>query len=120
MDSWLVLIQQHHPVTSAGTTTWKTSRCSSKTKPILRNNVPAAPHVRAALCCRDCFLCAHCGRKLAPRYTGNGGIHPVYECTRRQTDAHYSSDCARIQADLIDQKVGGRILEILRPDQIEI
>jgi excisionase family DNA binding protein len=57
---------------------------------------------------------------LSPRYTGNGGIHPVYECTRRQQDAHYSSACIRLPADPIDRTVGQRVLEILQPDQIEI
>jgi hypothetical protein len=57
---------------------------------------------------------------LSPRYTGHGGIHPVYECTRRQTDTHYSAACVRLSADLIDQAVCQRILEILQPEQIQI
>jgi len=57
---------------------------------------------------------------LSPRYTGNGGIHPVYECTRRQQEAHYSSACIRLPADPIDRTVGQRVLEVLQPDQIEI
>jgi hypothetical protein len=66
------------------------------------------------------LLCAHCGRRLSPRYTGNGGIYPIYDCTRRKEDAHYSAECVTIQADLVDQAVSARVLEILRPEQVEI
>jgi DNA invertase Pin-like site-specific DNA recombinase len=120
MGSWLVLIQQHHP----GYISWSDYLENQQMLAENQTNSPdqcssgAAREGRALL--QGLLLCAHCGRKLSPRYTGNGGIHPVYECTRRQADAHYSGECVRIQADLIDHKVGGRILEILRPDQIEI
>jgi DNA invertase Pin-like site-specific DNA recombinase len=120
MDSWLVLIQQHHP----GYISWDDYLENQQMLERNQTNTPeqcssgAAREGRALL--QGLLLCAHCGRKLSPRYTGNGGIYPVYECTRRQTDMHYSSECVRIQADLIDQNVGDRILEILRPDQIEI
>jgi DNA invertase Pin-like site-specific DNA recombinase len=120
MDSWLVLIQQHHP----GYISWddylenQQMLEQNQTNSSEQCSSGAAREGRALL--QGLLLCAHCGRKLSPRYTGNGGIYPVYECTRRQTDACYSSQCVKIQADLIDQKVGGRVLEILRPDQIEI
>jgi hypothetical protein len=78
----------------------------------------AAREGRALL--QGMLLCGHCGRRLSPRYTGNGGIHPVYECTRRQQEAHYSSACIRLPADPIDRTVSQRVLEILQPDQIEI
>jgi hypothetical protein len=78
----------------------------------------AAREGRALL--QGLLWCAHCGRRLSPRYTGNGGIYPVYECTRRHEDARYSAQCVHIQADLVDQAIGHRILEILRPEQIEI
>ena len=120
MDSWLVLIQQHH----SGYISWDDYLENQQMLERNQTNTPeqcssgAAREGRALL--QGVLLCAHCGRKLSPRYTGNGGIHPVYECTRRQTDTHYSPECVRIQADLIDQKVGARVLEILHPDQIEI
>jgi excisionase family DNA binding protein len=66
------------------------------------------------------LLCAHCGRKLSARYTGNGGIYPVYECTRRKEDARYSEQCVTIQANRVDQVLSDRILEILQPEQVEI
>jgi DNA invertase Pin-like site-specific DNA recombinase len=120
MDSWLVLIREHHP----GYISWAAYVENQQMLEQNQTNQPercssgAAREGRALL--QGLLLCGHCGRRLSPRYTGHGGIYPVYECTRRQTDTHYSSECVRIQADLIDQTVSNRVLEILRPEQVEI
>jgi len=118
--SWLVLIQEHHP----GYIRWDEYLEHQHMLEANQTNQPerctsgAAREGRALL--QGLLLCGHCGRRLSPRYTGNGGIHPVYECTRRQEDTHYSPDCIRLPADPIDQSVSKRILEILQPDQIQI
>lgn len=120
MDSWLVLIREHHP----GYINWDDYLENQQMLEQNQTNGPdqcssgAAREGRALL--QGLLLCGHCGRRLSPRYLGHGGIYPVYECTRRQTDTHYSSECVRIQADLIDQTISDRVLEILRPEQIEI
>jgi len=120
MDSWLVLIQDHHP----GYINWEEYLENQQMLEQNQTNQPdqllsgAAREGRALL--QGLLLCAHCGRRLSPRYTGNGGIYPIYECTRRHEDARYSAQCVHIQADLVDQALSRRILEILRPEQIEI
>ena len=120
IDSWSVLIPDHHP----GYIRWDDFLENQQMLERNQTNHPeqctsgAAREGHALL--QGLLLCGHCGRRLSPRYTGNGGLHPVYECTRRQTDTHYSSQCVRIQAALIDQAVSDRVLEILRPDQVEI
>ena len=120
MDSWLVLIQQHHP----GYLGWEEYL---ENQQMLEHNqtngaeqlVSSAAREGRALM-QGLVLCAHCGRRLSPRYTGNGGVYPIYECTRRKEDTRYSPQCVRIQADLIDQVICDRVLEILRPEQVEI
>jgi hypothetical protein len=120
MDSWLVLIQEHHP----GYIGWddylenRQMLEQNQTNQLEQCSSGAAREGRALL--QGLLLCGHCGRRLSPRYTGHAGIYPVYECTRRQTDTHYSSECVRIQADLIDKTIRDRVLEILRPEQVEI
>lgn len=117
IDSWQVLIQDHHP----GYISWE--EYLENRQMIERNQTNkrisgAAREGRALL--QGLLLCARCGRRLSPRYTGNGGIHPIYECTRRQEDTHYSSECVKIQADLIDPKIAQRVLEVLQPEQVTI
>jgi hypothetical protein len=120
IQSWLVLIQEHHP----GYISWDEYLEHQQMLEQNQTNQPelcstgAAREGRALL--QGLLLCGHCGRRLSPRYTGNGGIHPRYECTRRQEDTRYSSSCIRLSADVIDRAVGQRILEVLQPEQIEI
>jgi DNA invertase Pin-like site-specific DNA recombinase len=120
IDAWSVLIQGHHP----GYIDWEQFLENQRLIEQNQTNLPAsllggaAREGRALL--QGLLLCSHCGRRLSPRYTGNGGLYPWYECTRRQQDASYSPQCATIQADLIDEVVVHRVMEILRPEQIEI
>jgi DNA invertase Pin-like site-specific DNA recombinase len=120
MGSWLVLIQEHHP----GYIGWDDYLENQRMLEQNQTNTPewcssgAAREGRALL--QGLLLCSHCGRKLSPRYTGNGGIYPIYECTRRKQDAHYSAECVIIQADLVDRAVSDRVLEVLHPEQVEI
>jgi DNA invertase Pin-like site-specific DNA recombinase len=120
IDSWLVLIQEHHP----GYISWDNYLENQQMLEQNQTNTPeqcssgAAREGRALL--QGLLLCAHCGRKLSPRYTGNGGIYPVYDCTRRKEDARYKPEGVTIQADLVDQALSHRVLEILRPEQVEI
>ena len=120
MDAWLVLIQQHHP----GYISWDEYLEHQQMLKQNQTNQPelcssgAAREGRALL--QGLLLCGRCGRRLSPRYTGHGGIRPIYECGRRHEDTDYSPDCIRLSADLIDQAVSQRILEILQPEQIEI
>jgi hypothetical protein len=66
------------------------------------------------------LLCGGRGRRLSPRYKGNGGIYPVYECTARLQDTIRLEDCIHIQANLVDQAVSQRVLEVLQPEQFQI
>jgi len=120
MDSWLVLIQEHHP----GYIRWEDYLENQQMLERNQTNTPeqllagAAREGRALL--QGLLLCAHCGRRLSPRYMGHGGIYPIYECTRRHQDARYSPECVTIQADLVDRVISDRVLKILHPEQIEI
>jgi hypothetical protein len=61
-----------------------------------------------------------CGRRLTPRYTGNGGLYPVYECTWRKREALASQTCIHVRCDLLDRAVAARVLQVLNPAQIQI
>lgn len=120
MESWLVLIRQHH----SGYIGWDDYLENRQMLDQNQTNTPeqcssgAVREGRALL--QGLLLCSHCGRKLSPRYTGHGGVYPIYECTRRKEDARYSAECVTIQADLVDQALSHRLLEILQPEQVEI
>ena len=120
IDSWAVLIQDHH----AAYISWQEylenqqillQNQTNKPQQLLGNSARAG---RALL--QGLLLCAGCGRRLSPRYTGNAGIYPIYECTARHQDTIYRKDCVTIQAGLVDQAISRRVLEVLQPEQLEI
>ena len=120
IDSWSVLIQEHHQPYIG----WP--QYLENQQILLQNqtNKPEqllpdiAREGRALL--QGLLLCGGCGRRLSPRYKGNGGIYPFYECTARHQDTIYRKDCVHIQTNLIDQTVSQRVLEVLQPEQFQI
>jgi DNA invertase Pin-like site-specific DNA recombinase len=120
IDSWTVLIQDHHP----GYISWPQDLDNQQILSQNQTNKPqqilcqTAREGRALL--QGLLLCGGCGRRLSPRYMGNGGIYPIYGCTRRHQDTIYRKECIHIQADLVDRAVSRRVLEVLQPEQFEI
>jgi DNA invertase Pin-like site-specific DNA recombinase len=120
IDSWAVLIQDHHPAYISWQEYLENQQIllqnqTNKPQQLLANSARAG---RALL--QGLLLCAGCGRRLSPRYTGNAGIYPIYECTARHQDTIYRKDCVTIQAGLVDQPISRRVLEVLQPEQLEI
>ncbi|MBN2561026.1 MAG: recombinase zinc beta ribbon domain-containing protein, partial [Phycisphaerae bacterium] len=66
------------------------------------------------------LLCGSCGRRLSVRYEGNGGIYPTYECNRLKREGLAPRSCMHLRCDLLDKPIGERVLEVLKPAQIEI
>ena len=48
------------------------------------------------------------------RYTGNGGIHPVYECIGRWEHGNKAT-CSYVPAKILDNAVSEKILSIPAP-----
>ncbi|MGI0133615.1 MAG: recombinase zinc beta ribbon domain-containing protein [Candidatus Micrarchaeaceae archaeon] len=66
------------------------------------------------------LLCGTCGRRLHPRYTGNGGIYPTYQCNWRRREGLSTTSCMSARCADIDAVVVQRIFELLRADQLQI
>jgi len=118
MDSWNVLIQEHHE----GYLCWEEYL---RTQQVLEKNqtnenvLPSAAREGLALL-QGLLVCAKCGRRVTVRYTGNGGISPSYLCTRSKLDGQSTSHCITVRSAEIDEAISKRVLEALKPAQIEI
>jgi len=120
IDSWSVLIQDHHRAYIS----WQEYLENQK---ILLQNQTNKPEQLLANIAREgrallqgLVLCGGCGRRLSPRYKGNGGIYPAYECTARHQDTIHLKECISIQTNLLDQAMSRRVLEVLQPEQFQI
>ena len=119
-EAWSVLIQDHHPA-------YVSWQAYLENQQLLLQNQTNQPQPMLGHSAREgqallqgLLLCGGCGRRLSPRYTGNGGLYPVYECTRRAQDTVRLPTCVHIQAALVDQAVSRRVLEVFQPEQVQL
>jgi len=120
IDEWQITIPEHH----CGYITWNEYLENQKILEKNRTNGEAtmtSEAVREGLALlQGLLLCGTCGYRLTVRYTGNGGIHPIYECAQRRRDSIYKKDCIAIRSEGLDQAISQRVLEVVTPMQIEI
>ncbi|YCM45157.1 recombinase family protein [Verrucomicrobiaceae bacterium 227] len=116
-EQWQVFIEGHHE----GYINWEQYL---KNQEILKANCPhgkepqlssGAAREGAALL-QGLLICGRCGRRITVRY----GAHPQYECNWHRREGLSSSGCLSTRGDLIDQRIGERVLEAVEPMQIEI
>jgi len=55
---------------------------------------------------------------MTVRYTGTGGIHPLYECIGRWEHGNKAA-CSSVPAGALDQEVSEKILAIMKPSELE-
>lgn len=120
MESWVVLIRDHHE----GYLSWETFMQNQEKLEQNRTNgeqtIFGGPAREGLALLQGLLICGHCGRRLTVRYTGNGGIYPVYECNWRRREGLSTHSCMHIRCDLADGPVVARLLEVVEPQQIEI
>lgn len=120
MDSWQVLIKNHHE----GYITWEEF---SHNKTVLQQNLTcgvetmmSSPPREGEALLQGTLLCGTCGRRMTVRYTGHNGIYPKYECNWRKREGLTGKACLSIRCDIIDQAISTRLLQVMKPAQIEI
>src|SRR5215468_11452492 len=72
-------------------------------------NALAGP-AREGLCLlQGLLLCGICGRRLTVRYTGNGGLYPIYECNWRTRAGLPLRHCMSLPAGPLDDAIAERV-----------
>ncbi len=66
------------------------------------------------------LICGCCGRRLTPRYQGNGGIYPTYQCNWRKREGLSTKACLTVQCPPLDRAIEERVLEVLSSEQIQL
>ena len=100
-SEWAVVIQDHHPVTSAGSSTWP---INSAWQPIPHAPVLVQPERELALC-QGIVHCGSCGRSMSTNYQANG--RAFYECAGSRGDHVQTRACRSVGAPTVDQVVAG-------------
>ena len=66
------------------------------------------------------LICGNCGHALTVRYQGNGGLYPVYLCSRRRREGLATTDCMSVRTDRLDNAIAEAVLAALRPGELEL
>jgi len=88
-----------------------------------RTNLDVLPGpAREGLCLlQGMLVCGCCGRRVSVRYTGNGGVYPMYLCgSRRRRDGLKKGCNLNLPAGPIDTTFSERLAGAITPMRIEL
>lgn len=120
MDKWHVVLQDHHPSFISWNEFQRNRELLAKNRTNGEETLLTGAAREGLALLQGLLLCARCGRRLSIRYKGNGGIYPMYECNHLRRDGQLTTSCIGVRCDLLDSRITERVLELLRPAQIEL
>ena len=117
-EAWRVTIHDHHE----GYINWDQFVANRRRLASNRTNGERlAGPAREGLCLlQGLLVCGVCGRRLGVRYTGNGGIYPIYQCVWRHREALAPQACLSVPAGPLDQSITERLVGAITPVTIEL
>jgi DNA invertase Pin-like site-specific DNA recombinase len=120
MPAWRVSLKEHHD----GYISWeefqKNTAQLEKNRTNGEETLLSGPAREGLALLQGLLLCGTCGRALTVRYTGNGGIYPVYLCNRLCREGLAASYCMSFRCDLLDAVIAKEALNALQPAELEL
>lgn len=120
MDEWEVLIRDHHEGYIGWENFLEHRRILAKNQTNGKDRLLPGPAREGLALLQGLLICADCGHKIYIRYTGNGGIYPMYQCTWRKRDGISHKHCINVSCRIIDEAMAERVAEILQPSEIKV
>ena len=115
-NDWKVFLPDHHPAYI----TWEEFEENQNRLGSNRTNTErCGPAREGAALLTGILICGKCGRRMTVRYTGTGGIRPLYECVGRWEHGNKAT-CSSVPAEPLDHAVSEKILSIMKPSELEI
>src|SRR5258707_3511105 len=117
-DEWRVVIPDHHPgyITCEQFLTNRQRLAANRTN----CEVLAGPAREGFCLLQGLLICGTCGRRLSVRYTGNGGLYPIYQCNWKHREALSRQACMNVAAKPLDAAVAERLVTAVTPVTIEL
>ena len=115
-NDWKVFLPGHHPAYI----TWEEFEENQNRLGSNRTNTErCGPAREGAALLTGILICGKCGRRMTVRYTGTGGIRPLYECVGRWEHGNKAT-CSSVPTESLDHAVSEKILSIMKPSELEI
>ena len=119
-ENWLVNLRDHHEGYVTFEQYTKNLDQLSRNRTNTEEMVLSGPAREGLALLQGLLICGCCGRRLTPRYQGNGGIYPTYQCNWRKREGLSTKACLTVQCPPLDRVVETRVLEVLSSDQIQL
>ncbi len=119
-ENWLVNLRDHHDGYITFEQYTNNLEQLSRNQTNAKEMVLSGPAREGLALLQGLLICGCCGRRLTPRYQGNGGIYPTYQCNWRKREGLSTKACLTVQCPPLDRTIEQRILEVLNSEQIQL
>lgn len=119
-ENWLVNLRDHHEGYITFEQYTKNLDQLSRNQTNTEEMVLSGPAREGLALLQGLLVCGCCGRRLTPRYQGNGGIYPTYQCNWRKREGLSTKACLTVQCPPLDHALEARVLEVLSSEQIQL
>jgi DNA invertase Pin-like site-specific DNA recombinase len=120
MPDWRVRLPEHHEGYITLEEFLKNKERLEKNRTNGEETVLSGPAREGLALLQGLLLCGHCGRALTVRYTGNGGIYPMYLCNWLHREALATKDCMSVRCDVLDPVIVEEVLRALQSAELEL
>ena len=120
MPNWRVNLQQHHEGYISLEEFFENQRRLEKNRTNGEEMLLTGTAREGLALLQGLLLCGLCGRALTVRYTGNGGIYPIYLCNWLRREGLATKDCQSFRCNLLDGAITEQVLRALQPAELEL
>ena len=119
-DEWLVEIRDHHEGYTSFEQHLKNLDTIERNRTNPKESILSGPAREGLAMLQGLLICGRCGRRLTPRYRGNGGIYPTYECNWRKREGLSKTSCMSVQCGYLDRAVEERVWEVVNEEHLHL
>lgn len=117
---WLVEIQDHHEGYTSFEQYLKNLDAIERNRTNPQEAILSGPAREGLAMLQGLLICGCCGRRLTPRYQGNGGLYPIYECNWRKREGLSKASCMSLQCGCLDRAVEERVWEVVNEEHLNL
>jgi DNA invertase Pin-like site-specific DNA recombinase len=120
MPDWRVRLTEHHEGYITLEEFLKNRERLEKNRTNGEETILSGPAREGLALLQGLLLCGHCGRALTVRYTGNGGVYPLYLCNWLNHQTLATKACLSFRCDVLDPVIVEEVLKALQPAELEL
>jgi len=115
-EEWLVVLPHHHPAYIS----WETYLANLDRLAHNHTSGGARPAREGEALLQGIVVCGGCGRMMTPRYASYASGKAAYDCSYSRVEHLQTPQCRTVRADVIDDAVARRMLDVVTTDQIAL